>query len=67
MIAYCDYIADAIKKSFFNDKPDNMIVHVGPIKMDLHPIDGYFLSTKKTITMTDINGKEYLVTVEEKN
>ena len=67
MLAYCDYIASVISKSFFNDKPDNMIERVGPVKMDLHPIDGYFLSTKKTITMTDINGKEYLVTVEEKN
>jgi len=65
MLAYCDFIADSIKKAFTNDKPDNLIANVGEIKMDLHPIDGYFLSTKKTITMEDINGKMYKVTVEE--
>jgi len=65
MLAYCDFIADSIKKAFTNDKPDNLVANVGEIKMDLHPIDGYFLSTKKTITMEDINGKMYKVTVEE--
>jgi hypothetical protein len=34
--------------------------------MDLHPEEGYFMSTKKTIEVEDINGKVYLVTVEEK-
>lgn len=65
MLAYCDYIADTIKRSFNNDKPDNMIKSVGPIQMDLHPTEGYFLSTKKTISMTDRNGKTYMITIEE--
>ena len=65
MLAYCDFIADTIKKAFTNDKPENLIAKVGPIKMDLHPIDGYFLSTKKTMMVEDINGKMYKITVEE--
>jgi len=64
-LAYCDYIAHVISKAFFNDKPDNMIEKVGPVKMDLHPIDGYFLSTKKTLEVIDNNGKKYKITVEE--
>lgn len=65
MLAYCDYIAHVIRHAFFNDKVDNKIVHVDGVKMDLHPEEGYMLSTKKTLTMTDINGKKYLVTVQE--
>ena len=65
MLAYCDYIADTIKRSFTNDKAENMIKSVGPIKMDLHPTEGYFLSTKKTMSMTDRNGKTYMITIEE--
>ena len=37
----------------------------GPIEIDLHPTGGYMLSTKKTLTITDHNGKMYKVTVEE--
>lgn len=65
MLAYCDWIADAIKRSFTNDKPENMIKNVGPIKWDLHPTEGYFLSTKKTLEVTDLNNKNYRVTIEE--
>lgn len=65
MLAYCDWIADQIKRQFTNDKSENMIAQVGRIKMDLHPTEGYFLSTKKTILMEDMNGKLYKVTVEE--
>jgi predicted cupin superfamily sugar epimerase len=45
---------------------DTLIMGVGRPKMDLHPEGGYFVSTKKTIEVQDINGKKYLVTVEEK-
>jgi hypothetical protein len=34
-------------------------------KMDLHPTEGWFMSTKKVMTMHDINGKAYVVTIEE--
>jgi len=33
--------------------------------LDLHPTEGYFQSTKKTMIVHDMNGKAYSVTVEE--
>ncbi len=65
MLVYCDWIADQIKQHFTNDKADNKIVEVSNVVMDLHPIDGYFLSTKKTMLMQDANGVQYKITVEE--
>ena len=65
MLAYCDKIADTIRKSLLKYDPDDIIGLVYPIKMDLHPTEGYFVSTKKTIDVTDMNGKFYRVTVEE--
>jgi len=69
MLAYCDYIADRIKKALDLDLRENRIYtkvdEVGPVKMDLHPTEGYFVSTKKTLKVIDINGKQYKVTVEE--
>lgn len=65
MLAYCDKIADVIRKSLLKYDPDNIIGLVGPIKMDLHPVEGYFLSTKKTLEVSDMDGKWYRVTVEE--
>lgn len=62
-LAFCDYIADTIKHAF---QPDDSIVEsVGPIKCDLHPVGGYMLTTKKTLSFKGRNGKDYLVTVEE--
>ena len=65
MLAYCDYIAHVISMAFRNDKPENMIDSVGSIEWDLHPTEGWFVSTKKTISMVDKNGKRYRVTIEE--
>jgi hypothetical protein len=65
MLAYCDKIADQIRKSLLKYDPDNIIGLVDAVKMDLHPTKGYFVSTKKTIKVSDMNGKFYLVTVEE--
>ena len=62
-IKYCDYIADVIKKSLCAD--EGLVSEVGHIKMDLHPEEGYFVSTKKTIPVKDVNGTSYIVTVEE--
>jgi hypothetical protein len=69
MLAYCDYIADRINAHLSGDVVNNnyYIKDVGKIKFDLHHIDGYMLSTKKTINLTDLNGKKYRVTVEELN
>lgn len=73
MLAYCDYIADTIsvllKREVIDaeNTRDAILEHVGNPSMDLHPTEGYFLSTKKTIVVTDFNGKSYRVTVEEIN
>jgi len=65
MLVYCDWIAYQIKQHFTNDKSENKIAQVSNVIMDLHPIDGYFLSTKKTILVEDKNGTQYKITVEE--
>ena len=64
-LAYCDKIADTIRKSLMGYDPDGIIGLVGRVQMDLHPVEGYFQSTKKAITVYDMNGKAYIVTVEE--
>ena len=69
MLAYCDYIADAIKRGLSMDIQDRpfstYIKDIGPVKWDLHPTKGYMLSTAKTLVAQDINGKKYRITVEE--
>jgi hypothetical protein len=45
---------------------DTLVMAVGKPQTDLHPTEGWFQSTKKTIEVQDTNGKIYLVTVEEK-
>ena len=44
---------------------DTMMASVEHPQMDLHPTEGWFQSTKKAMTVHDINGKAYVVTVEE--
>ena len=65
-MVYCDKIADVIRKALLQYDPDNIIGLIGPIEWDLHPTKGHFVSPKKTIEMTDMNGKEYVITIEEK-
>ena len=68
MIAYCDFIADRIKKalqSSIEDDVETYISEVGGIKSDLHPEGGWFVSPKKVVQVTDLNGKMYRVTIEE--
>ena len=66
-LAYCDYIANRIHSLLEREIGDNetLLERVGPTKMDLHPTEGYFMSTKKVMTVHDTNGKAYVVTVEE--
>ena len=66
MIAYCDYIADRIKRGLTADSTTvgTLIGNVGKINYDLTK-EGAFNSTKKTISVVDTNGKMYRVTVEE--
>lgn len=62
-LQYCDYIAAQARKAISQD-PDRLLAETGPVKMDLHPTEGYFLSLDKTIEVTDRNGRKYRVTVE---
>ena len=64
-LAYCDKIADTIKKAVSAADPDGIIADAGPITSDLDPVGGWFVSPKKTLTIHDRNGKAYVVTVEE--
>lgn len=69
MLVYCDYIADTIRRGLVADQwmnPDRIkLDNIGPVEMDLHPTEGYFVSTKKTLEIIDTSGKKYKVTVEE--
>ena len=67
MLAYCDKIADVVRKSLLKYDPDGIVSFVNGVSMDLHPSDGYLVSTKKTIKVSDMNGKWYKITVEEAN
>ena len=64
MLTYCDYIIAIINTSLSCFDVDKKITAVGPIGYDLGP-NGEFLGTKKTLEVTDMNGKKYLITVEE--
>jgi hypothetical protein len=66
-LAYCDYIAARIHTLVSNEINDNqtMMESVSAPKMDLSPFGGYLVSTKKVLTVHDVNGKAYVVTVEE--
>jgi hypothetical protein len=66
-LAYCDYIANRIHTLLEREIGDNetLLERVGPTKMDLHPTEGWFMSTKKVMTVHDTNGKAYVVTIEE--
>ena len=66
-LAYCDYIASKIQTALrFDSRLDDTLLHfVDSVQMDLHPEEGYFQSTKKTIRVQDKGGKYYTVTIEE--
>jgi hypothetical protein len=63
--AYCDKIAASIKDALNATDPDGIIMGCGKVRFDLHPEDGYLISTKKRLTAVDKNGKLYQITVEE--
>jgi len=66
-LAYCDYIAHLIHIHLIglDERENGLLGAVSGVQHDLHPVGGYLLSTKKTLTVTDINGRRYRVTVEE--
>ena len=63
MLFRSDYIA-AICATGLKLDPDALFKDIGRIELDLDR-HGALLSTKKTIDVTDINGKKYRISVEE--
>ena len=57
-LAYCDKIADTIRKALLGYDPDGIIGPVEGIKSDLDPEGGWFVSPKKTIDLFDMNEKK---------
>jgi hypothetical protein len=68
MIAYCDFIADRVRRALVASKEDIFepvkLFEIGRVKYDLGP-RGEFASTKKTLDVVDMNGRMYRVTIEE--
>jgi hypothetical protein len=66
MLAYCDYMAKVINDSLKKDSHvyGSFVDSVGKVNWDLGE-KGEFLSTKKTMTVVDRNGKNYRIVVEE--
>lgn len=65
MRAYCDYIAHLCCSLLKNHDAQGLIYSAGPVRLDLDP-NGAFNSTTKRFDVTDINGRKYTVTIEEK-
>jgi len=59
-LSYTDLIAVSIKEKLKLDKD----MKVGNIEWDLHPEQGYYLSSKKTIEVL-FNNKKYNITITE--
>lgn len=68
MIAYCDFIADRIRKGLLNSMGDSLepvrLKDLSKVNYDLTE-SGAFASTKKTLYVSDSNGKKYRIIVEE--
>lgn len=66
MLAFCDYIAFRTQKFFgeITKQGDTYLKDVSKVEYDLSET-GSFVSTKKTMTVTDHSGKKYRLTVEE--
>ena len=62
--AYSDYLAHLISKHLKAHDQNQLIDSVGKGRFDLDK-DGSMLSTTKRITVIDVQGKSYTITVEE--
>ena len=67
-LSYCDYIAHTVVKPALNgdvEDRDGPLSTVSKIGNDLAK-DGWALkTTKRTIDVTDVNGREYRITIED--
>lgn len=64
--SYCDYIAATCAEALDSDLlEEGVVASVSGPQLDLHPSEGYMLSTAKKLTVTDRWGKQYRILVEE--
>lgn len=61
MLVYCDYLADLIKRALSAD--DFIVDSVKGVINDV--VNDRLMSTKKALIVTDNNGKQYKILVEE--
>lgn len=64
LLSYCDYIAATCARALDEDLIGLVSSVRGP-QLDLHPTEGYMLSTAKKLTVTDRWGKQYRILVEQ--
>jgi hypothetical protein len=65
-LSFCDYIAQTIKKAVDHDSvcADGLLAGCGSIMYDMGP-NGEFISTTKTMSVADRNGRLYEITVKD--
>jgi len=63
-LVYCDYIAHTIVGNLKSNDTERLLASVSRPQYDLTE-SGAFASTKKTIMVSDRNGRNYKITVEE--
>lgn len=63
-LSYCDYIAHLASSHLLEQDVDNLLLTVGPVKLDLND-DGSYRSTKKEVRVMDMQKKIYKITIEE--
>lgn len=64
MLPVCDYLAERIRRCLPHNDPQALIGAVGNVRWDTAK-DGTLKSTKKTIDVSDIDGKKYRITIAE--
>lgn len=64
--AYCDYIAHLIAKHLKEHDFNKLLDTVGKVRFDLDA-EGAMLSTTKRISVVDVQGKTYTISIEEKS
>jgi hypothetical protein len=62
MMVYCDHIA-ALARRALTHSYDGLLSNISPVQHDEE--DGRLVSHRKTIEITDVNGRKYRLTVEE--
>lgn len=65
MLSYCDFIAATISDTLRTPAASTLLRATSRPLLDLHPKEGYFVSTRKFVSVEDKWGKFYRITIEE--